>query len=48
MCLRRVGIFFDYTLADDSECTELDDWFTAADAMHTNYPLEQMIQCTIV
>ena len=39
--LRRVGMFFDYQIAHskDSECTELFDVFSPADAMHVKYPL---------
>ncbi len=39
---RRVGMFLDHKFAysKDSECTELLDCFSPADAMHTRYPLE--------
>ncbi len=39
--LRRVGMFLDYKIAHskDSECTELLDVFSPADALHVKYPL---------
>ncbi len=39
--LRRVGMFLDYKIAHskDSECTELLEIFSLADAMHIKYPL---------
>ncbi len=39
--LRIVGMFLDYEIADskDSECTELFDIFSPADALHVKYPL---------
>ncbi len=39
--LRRVGIFPAYKIAHskDSECTELVDVFSPADALHVKYPL---------
>ncbi len=40
--LRRVGMFLDYKFAfsTDSDCTDLLDVFSPADALHIRYPLE--------
>jgi hypothetical protein len=40
--LRRTGIFLDYKFAysTDSDCTELLDILSPADALHIRYPLE--------
>jgi hypothetical protein len=40
--LRRVGMFLKYKVAysTDSDCTELLDVFSPADALHIKYPLE--------
>ncbi len=42
--LCRVGMFLDYKFAysTDSDCTELLDVFSPADALHIKYPLEPM------
>ncbi len=39
--LRRVTMFLDYKIAysKDSDCTEMRDVFSPADAMHIKYPL---------